>query len=141
MIVAIIALAGVAATVLMSWRNQGRQTRSAHALKIADMEKDRIDRLRDAMADFQSYGVTPGLDQSVERAFYALGTKIELLMNPDDSDYAELQRCLYDFLPAKTEGQKYSANAAYINVCQRILKREAGALELSVRRSATKGTI
>ena len=47
-------------------------------------------------------------------------------MNPGDKDYKLLQNCLYGFLQA-SEGdvtEKYKQNPEYINVCQRILKRE-----------------
>jgi len=80
--------------------------------------------LREAMASFQSYGVTPDLDHTGHREFYEHGTKIELLMNPKDPDYDELQGCLYSFLNANTLAEKFSANPQYVAVCQRILKRE-----------------
>jgi len=64
------------------------------------------------------------LDHATTREFYEYGTRIELLMNPEDQDYNELQNCLYVFLAAKTDIEKFSANAKYVNVCQRILKHE-----------------
>ncbi len=78
------------------------------------------------MSEFQSIGVTPDLNPGRLREFYALGTKIELLMNPADQDYNTLQNCLYEFLKS-SEGStydKYSINPRYLEVCQRILKRE-----------------
>ncbi|WP_218064246.1 hypothetical protein [Nguyenibacter vanlangensis] len=35
-----------------------------------------INSLRDAIREFQSYGVTPGISQNTERKFYELGTRI-----------------------------------------------------------------
>ena len=78
------------------------------------------------MAEFQSYGVTPGMDPASEKEFYALGTKIELLMNPNDQDYKSLHGHLYGFLGSSkgSTEDKYRNNAPYIETCQRILKRE-----------------
>ena len=78
------------------------------------------------MSEFQSYGVTPECIPADEREFYALGTKIELLMNPGDEDYNSLHDALYGFLES-SEGEtidKYANNPEYIAICQRILKRE-----------------
>lgn len=95
-------------------------------LKIADFRQSWINNLRDEMAEFQSYGVQPGTDPTKERMFYKLGTKIELLMNPSDPDYPALQAQMYKFLSV-ADGDtvnKYSQNAEFIELCQRILKRE-----------------
>ena len=124
MIAALLAFIGVIVTVILQWRNFVKQLRSAHALKVAEMRQTWINNLREAMASFQSYGVTPDLDHTSHREFYEHGTKIELLMNPKDSDYEELQRCLYRFLNANTLAEKFAANPQYVSVCQRILKRE-----------------
>lgn len=123
-IAALIAFIGVGLTVFFSWRNANKTLRSAHTLKIAEMRQSWINSLRDAMSEFQSYGVTPGVSQITERKFYELGTRIELLMNPKDPDYDELHQCLYQFLAVNDVNGKYSANPHFVAVCQRILKRE-----------------
>jgi len=89
-VAALIAFFGVGLTLILSWRNANRQLKSAHILKVAEMRQEWINSLRDAMSKFQSYGVTPGVSQATEREFYEYGTRIELLMNPKDPDYAEL---------------------------------------------------
>jgi hypothetical protein len=124
LIAALVAFIGVMITVILQWRNFVKQIKSAHSLKIAEMRQAWINNLRDAMSKFQSYGVTPDLDHRAEREFYEHGTRIELMMNPKDPDYAELLECLYEFLPAKDIQDKFSANPHYVEVCQRILKRE-----------------
>lgn len=88
------------------------------------------------MSKFQSYGVTPNLNHSSEREFYEAGTRIELLMNPKDVDFAELQGCLYAFLSAAETTDKYSANSGYVAVCQRILKREWDTLKREIKEAA-----
>lgn len=78
------------------------------------------------MSDFQSHGVLPGNDPTKDREFYRLGTKIELLMNPNDPDYPDLSNLMYRFLMA-SDGEaiaKYGNNAEFVDVCQKILKRE-----------------
>jgi hypothetical protein len=122
--VALIAFIGVSITVWIQTQNFKKQIKSAHTIKIAEMRQAWINDLRSAMSKFQSYGVTPNLDHSNEREFYEAGTRIELLMNPKDSDYPELQACLYSFLQAQSLEKKYEANPKYVAVCQRVLKRE-----------------
>jgi hypothetical protein len=123
-VAALIAFIGVALTLSFSWRNANKQLRSAHTLKVAEMRQQWINSLRDAMSKYQSYGVTPGVSHTTERQFYECGTRIELLMNPKDPDYAELHNCLYAFLAADGIREKYSANPDFVEICQRILKRE-----------------
>src|SRR3569623_1794580 len=90
-IVGLFGFFGVGWTVLTAQRNIKKQLLSAHTLKIAEMRQAWINDLREAMATFQSYGVTPCVDHKNCREFYEAGTKIELMMNPNDPDYAELQ--------------------------------------------------
>ena len=95
-------------------------------IKISEFRQAWINSLRDCMAEFQSHGITPGHTPGNEREFYKSGTKIELLMNPNDPDYTALQESLYKFLEA-SEGNtidKYRHNSEYVTICQRILKRE-----------------
>ncbi|MBX9729786.1 MAG: hypothetical protein K2X59_00510 [Sphingomonas sp.] len=119
-----LALAGVILTLYLQNRNFHRQIRATHTLKIAEMRQAWINSLRDAMSVFQSWAVTPDLDHTEKREFYEAGTKIELFMNPEDEDYEALQHVMYEFLGAADPGEKYAANPKYVEVCQRILKRE-----------------
>ena len=107
-------------------------------MKIAEFRQAWINNLRDEMAEFQSYGVHPETNPANERLFYKLGTKIELLMNPNDPDYPELQKQMYRFL-AVSEGDtidKYSQNAEFVALCQRILKREWDRLKSDIRKAS-----
>lgn len=131
-VAALIAFLGVGLTLILSWKNANRQLRSNHTLKIAEMRQEWINSLREAMSKFQSYGVTPSLSHTTEREFYEWGTRIELLMNPKDPDYVELHNCLYGFLAAENSIEKYSANPKFIDICQRILKREWETLKKEV---------
>ncbi len=101
-----------------------KANQAAHALKVTEMRQALINNLHEAMASFQSYSVTPDLDHTGRREFYEHGTKIELLMNPKNPDYDELQGCRYSFLSADTLADNFSANPQYVAVCQCILKRE-----------------
>ena len=132
LVVAFITLSGVMVTLIIQWRNFNRQLRSAHALKIAEMRQAWFNDLREAMAKFQSFGVTPNLNHSLDRKFYEHGTRIELFMNPNDPDYQELSACLYRFLSADNQLEKFGANPQYVEVCQRILKREWETLKREV---------
>lgn len=135
LIVSIIALFGVMTTLIMQWRNFNKQLRSAHALKISEMRQAWINNLRDAMATFQSFGVTPNLNQLEQREWYEAGTKIELLMNPLDEDYSNLQETMYAYFNARDITEKYLANTPYIQTCQRILKREWETIKIEINNS------
>ncbi|MBP6361905.1 MAG: hypothetical protein KA233_00050 [Novosphingobium sp.] len=124
LIAAIIAFAGVAATITVQARYFQKQLKSSHTLKIAEMRQAWINDLRTAMAVFQSYGVTPDSNHNEVREFYETGTRIELLMNPADPDFDELQSAMYEFVGIEDTTEKFMANPKYIEICQRILKRE-----------------
>ena len=113
-------------TSLRVRRSERERIQFERLMKISEFRQLWINSLRDCMSEFQSFGVTPGLNPGRLREFYALGTKIELMMNPGDQDYNALQDCLYEFLKS-SEGStddKYRSNSEYVAVCQRILKRE-----------------
>ena len=143
---ALIGFSGILATVVVGFWNTGRANTTSmrnalladgtvrenaaradsttRALKLTDHRVAWLQRLRDEMAMFQSWGMTPNLDQANQREFYEHGTRIELLMNNQDPDYEELQKLMYGLLSATQITAKFSLNAEYVVVCQRILKRE-----------------
>lgn len=121
---ALIAFGGVLISAFFQQKNFKRQISSAHTLKLAEMEKERINYLRDAMCEFQSYGITPNLDHALERKFYENGTRIELLMKLGDPYYEELSQRLYSFLRAESIDEKYRQNALYVETCRHILNRD-----------------
>lgn len=107
-------------------RTEQSKLKFQSTLKISEFRQNWINELRDTMSDFQSHGVLPGNDPTKDREFYRLGTKIELLMNPEDPDYQDLSRMMYRFL-IDSEGEdsaKYGNNAEFVEICQKILKRE-----------------
>jgi vacuolar-type H+-ATPase subunit E/Vma4 len=122
----------------ITMQNAKLQARLTANIRLAEMRQAWINSLRDDMASFQSYGVTPSLEQAKQQEFYRLGTRIELFMNPEDRDYDRLQDGLYAFLTAKTIEEKYGANAGFVAVCQRILKREWNVLRDEIRSVSTE---
>jgi len=95
-------------------------------LKISEFRQAWINELRETLSDFQSIAMEPNSNPADERSFYKLGTKIKLLMNPEDSDYSTLEDLMYKML-AVEKGDlhaKYSLNPEFIDVSQKILKRE-----------------
>jgi hypothetical protein len=105
-------------------RNAKRIDDTTRSLKLSEHRLAWIQKLRDEMAIFQSWGMTPGVKQADQREFYEHGTRIELLMNPGDPDYRILQALMYRLLEAQDLNQKYSINAEFVSLCQKILKRE-----------------
>lgn len=110
-------------------------------LRVAEFRQAWINDLRDEMAEFQSHGVLPGHDPTTDRSFYKLGTKIELLMNPRDPDYSQLQSLMYGFLSAANGDTfaKYGHNEQFVSVCQRILKREWERLKADIGKASGEG--
>lgn len=84
------------------------------------------------MAEFHSYGTTPGIEAAGEREVYRLGTKIELLMNKNDPDYQRLYDAMNHYLNAKSIEEKYAMDDAYVDICQTILKREWEVLKAEI---------
>lgn len=113
-------------TMKRAYRSTTVRIEAERITTISQFRQSWINSLRDCMAEFQSYGTTPDQNPHLDREFYRIGTKIELLMNPSDPDYEALQEALYGYLIASQEGtiQKFSRNPGYITICQRILKRE-----------------
>jgi hypothetical protein len=107
-------------------------------MKLSEFRQSWINNLRDCMAEFQSIGMTPGVEAEKERHFYELGTKIELLMNRRDEGYSALQTVMYRLLLAKTKEEKYSCNRQFVEISQSILKREWEVLKLAVRNAAVQ---
>lgn len=136
LIASLLALGGVTGTIIVQLRNFNRQLRSAHALKIAEMRQAWINDLRAAMATFQCYGITPGLDQDGQREFYEAGTRIELMMNRQDKNYERLNSAMYSFLGAESTLEKYQQNPEYLAVCQDILKDEWETLKRDIKDAA-----
>jgi hypothetical protein len=133
LIVGLIALAGVAATAFISLRNTAKQIKSAHALKIAEMRQAWINNLRDSMASFMSIRETPDTDPFKNREYWEKAAKIDLLMNPNDPDYKALQ---ISFNEAQDNNDGTARKATFMNICQRILKREWEALKREVAQAA-----
>lgn len=108
----------------ISERNAQRVDSTTRSIKLSEHRLMWIQKLRDEMAVFQSWGMTPGVEHASQREFYEHGTRIELLMNPRDPDYKALQGLMYRLLSADGVEEKYSVNAVYVGLCQGILKRE-----------------
>ncbi len=124
--------------VYVSYHTVSKQVKLQEKIKLADLRQDWIHQLREAMAEFQSFGMTPDLNHKNEKDFYKHGTKIELLMNKDDKDYSKLQECMYNMLQASSLEEKYEANPEYIKVCQRIIKREWEVLKKELQEIKSK---
>jgi len=141
----LIPLVSAAAAAASSRYSTHRALRTEHkkiklegTLKLAEFRQNWINSLRDAMAEFHSYGTLPDSDPTKEREFYRLGTKIELFMNPKDPDYPALQNLMYSFMDTADGdiSDKYGNNAAYVSLCQKILKREWDRLRADIEKAA-----
>ena len=118
----------------ISQRNAELQAALHANVKLAEFRQHWINALREDMAKFQAMGAVPSGEPTESQDFYELGTRIELRMNPDDPDYNELQDALYSYYSAHEEIDKLEANAPFVEVCQRILKREWDVLKSDLRR-------
>ena len=120
------AIAAAIITSMCMIKNANKKRSFDSVLKIAEFRQQWINDLRNAMAEFQSYGALPENNPTRIRDFYLLGTKIELLMNPGDEDYEALHETLEAFYDAgnKSENEKFAIDERYVEICQKILKRE-----------------
>ena len=89
-------------TIMFQHNNVRRQIKSAHTLRLFEMRKFQLEQLIQHMAKFQSYGVTPDFDHSIQREWYEFGTLIELMVDPESPDIPDLENAMYDFLYADT---------------------------------------
>jgi len=124
----IVAIVGVLAS---------RHSNSFNAdLEIAKFREQWIQRLRDTLSEFQSYAMLPNSEPHLERKFYELGTKIELLLNREDPMYENLQNVMYQMLESSNEptGSKYSLNPEFIEISQDILKQEWEIVKTELRK-------
>jgi hypothetical protein len=109
-------------------------------MKLSDFRQAWINGLRDCLAELQSIGMTPDQEAKRNQRFYELGTKIELMMNNKDEDYEPLQKIMYRLLSATNQEEKYGCNAEFVEVCQRILKREWKVLKVALRAAAQQNS-
>jgi len=139
LVAGVFTLIGVSITAYFTRGNNTEVITVNAELEIAKFREQWIQRLRDTLAEFQSYAMLPEATPHLERKFYELGTKIELLLNPDDpigkADYEKLRSIMYKMLET-SEGdvqQKYRNNPEFVAVSQRILKREWDRIKKELR--------
>ena len=104
--------------------NAERTDNTTRALKLTDHRVAWLQRLRDEMAAFLSWGETPFVDHVTNRSLVESGTRIRLLMNANDPDYEKLTSLIQKFQSAIPMEKKYMLRDEYITICQKILKRE-----------------
>lgn len=122
--IATILAAIIGALIIYSTARHNAQ--HAAKLELAKFRLEWIQRLRDALSEFQSYAVLPNFEPHKERKFYELGTQIELLLNPDEEPNKDLLKQMYSMLDVSsgTITDKYQKNPEFILSAQKILKSE-----------------
>ena len=105
-------------------------------VKLADMRQVWINELRNEMTRFFAMCNEKRNAPADVKAgkLHESGTKIELSMNPSDSDYNELRSAMfaiYSEVPADTTAE--TLDDRYVTVCQKILKREWDVLKGDIR--------
>ena len=104
-------------------------------LEIAKFRQAWINSLREQFSEFHSLAMLPEYDPSMDQDFYKSGTQIELHLNPRDPDYKELQKVMYSMLETSKSSvaEKYLNNPEFVDVTQRILKREWDRIKRDIR--------
>ena len=139
----LISLGATLWTINRTRKSEKERQQFERLIKISEFRQAWINNLRESLADYHSIGITPEPQPGQEnnpvfnKELYKIGTRIELLMNPDDEDFKELQNILYQYLEnaaeelgeVSTEQQgkiqsRFGPNAKFVEVSQRILKRE-----------------
>jgi len=120
-------------TVKKTIASENKRQNLSRQQTISEFRQAWINSLRDALAEFLSYGMSFSEDPNTARKMHELGIKIELLMNPADEDYRELQLYLKDILGPSGQAMLTSKSpvaqipdfkSRLISLCQKILKRE-----------------
>ena len=159
---ALFALGGVCVGALVTLWNTGRINRTAVAnahladgtvranaervdettrsLKLSDHRVAWIQKLRDEMAVFLSWGETPFVDHFQNRGLVESGARVLLLMNADDPEYDELAQYVRKYQSALDMNVKYALHDNYVAVCQRILKREWAVVRTDIRSGRTEAS-
>ena len=97
---------------------------TTRALKLTDHRVAWLQKLRDEMSTFLSCGTEPFIANGSRRDLVESGTRILLLMNVGDPDFKKLNDLVRRLQPSLTLQEKRDSADEYIEVCQRILKRE-----------------
>ena len=105
-------------------------------LEIIKFREKWIQNLREEMSRTVSLNVNKDdLDVSKQIEFDRHVTKMLLLMNPNDNDYDALLDALVTSVEPDDETGDYGENyMSYIEVCQKVLKREWDRLKLDIER-------
>lgn len=122
-IAAVVAFAVTSFTI----RSRTKERYLAKELKLSEYRQVWINNLRDAIAEFGAK--TSGLKSWDERGEDIVGLtfKIEMMMNPEDPDYAALRKALKYRADAVGKNGAVHLDEAHDNlmeVGQRVLKRE-----------------
>ncbi len=107
------------------------EIRISSAVKIAEFRQAWINTLRDALARFASLGLTLNVNDA--REINELQTKIDLLMNREDSRYELLHERMTAFVSASDALQRAICLGDFAIVSQDILKQEWETLKTELR--------
>lgn len=136
LVVPAVSLVAAAVTAFVTVYLSRRSMRREAALKFADYRHKWINDLRELMAEFRSIEHAPLKPPEKREKHLRLGAKIELMMNPNDEHFEDLQSAIhfYIYSPASTDDKQGRENSAeYITICQTILKTEWEVLKGDVK--------
>ncbi len=102
-------------------------------VKLAEMRQAWLNSLREEMTAVVALAVAGELSKGPTESYSRAGTKIELLINPHDQDYAVLKKAMARFLGIEGAEPSLSANDEFVDVSQRILKREWDVLKNEIK--------
>jgi len=128
-----IVIAGVATIIAFYFGYHTAHTSAV--LRVAAFRQEWINCLRDDLAKLHAIGINPNGDPMNNEEFYEIGTRIELRMNPSDPDYDRLYKAMYNYFESADGGilEKFGNNSEFVEVSQKILKKEWERLKLDVR--------
>ena len=102
-------------------------------VKLAELRQAWLNSLREEMTTMVALAVAGALKSGPTEAYSRAGTKIELLMNPADPDYAALKQAMGRLLGIETGDEPRSANDQFVEISQHILKREWEVLKTEIQ--------
>jgi|HubBroStandDraft_6_1064221.scaffolds.fasta_scaffold23382_5 hypothetical protein len=105
-------------------KNAQRQNDLAARMKLADFRQAWINELRNCLSESQSRGITSNLDRREMQELRRIATKIRLLMNKQDTNYAKLDILIAALVGDADQGNKLQIGQEMTPLCQDILKAE-----------------
>jgi hypothetical protein len=138
-VAALVSSLGAIGIGIWNARTQAQQMQASGSRAVAEFRQKWIDTLRDTLAEFHSILMTIDAHpypEEPDRHLSALGTKIELLLNPEEQPSKNLLAVINRLYDCPDKDRRIAMDGEFVLAAQTILKNEwkrvKGSLEPNV---------